>query len=109
MAVRLSKPWLSAAEALKLLRGNLGVFEFADADGTVLYIGYAGGLSQFGLKGVVAEALQQVEAARLVSYEITTAYHTRYRELLMAYQADHGCLPPANPSMKSKLGNISPA
>jgi UDP:flavonoid glycosyltransferase YjiC (YdhE family) len=87
----------------------LGVFELADSQGTVLYIGFAGGLSQYGLKGEVAQALQQVAQASLVRYEVTTAYHTRYRELLMAHQADFDALPLANPEMNSKLGKISPA
>lgn len=109
MAVRLTKPWMPAEEALTRLRGNLGVFELADADGRVLYIGYAGGHSLHGLRGEVSEALQQVAEARQVRFEVTTAYHTRYRELLMAHQADFDALPAANPAMNSKLGKISPA
>lgn len=100
---------MPADQALARLRGNLGVFELADDSGNVLYIGFAGGLSLYGLNGVVAQALQQVAEASLVRFEVTSAYHTRYRELLMAYHADFGGLPPANPPMYSKLGNISPA
>jgi hypothetical protein len=109
MAVRLSKPWMPIEDALALLRGNLGVFELADADGTVLFIGYAGGDSLYGLKGCVTEALQTVAGVSLVRFEVTTAYHTRYRELLMAYQADFAGLPPGNSPLTFKLGKLSPA
>jgi len=109
VAVRLTKPWMPAEEALTRLRGNLGVFELADAEGKVLFIGFAGGHSLHGLKGEVRDALQQVAGASQVRFEVTTAYHTRYRELLMVHQADFDALPPANPAMNVKLGNISPA
>ena len=109
MAVRLTKKWISAEQALAELRGNLGVFELANGADEVVYIGFAGGTSLYGLKGVVAEALQTVANASQVRYEVTNAYHTRYRELLMAYQADFGALPPANPPLPFKLGKLSPA
>ena len=109
MAVRLTKPWLSVDEAMSRLRGNLGVFELADAQGRLLLIGFAGGNSLYGLKGVVAQTLESVKEASQVRYEVTTAYHTRYRELLMAYYADFGELPPENPAVTFKLGKLSPS
>ena len=109
MAVRLTKPWMSAEEALAQLRGNLGVFELADEEGRVLFIGYAGGDSIYGLKSAVAQALQAIGSASQVRFEVTTSYHTRYRELLMAYQADFGSLPPSNPPLTFTLGKLSPA
>ena len=109
MAVRLTQPWMPADEALSRLRGNLGVFELADDDDYVVFIGFAGGDSLFGLKGAVAAALEQVTQATQVRFEVSNAYHTRFRELLMAYQADHGRLPAANPPLTFKLGKLSPA
>ncbi len=109
MAIRLTKPWIDAAEALTRLRGNLGVFELANDEGEVLYIGYAGGDSLYGLKGTVTHALQQVAGATQVRFEVSTAYHTRYRELLMVYQADFGRLPPAHAGLPANLGKLSPA
>lgn len=107
MAVRLTKPWLTKAEALSRLHGNLGVFQLADAAEELLYIGFAGGKSPFGLKGEVDAALRLHESAVYVRYEVTTMYHTRYRELLMAQVADHGLLP--NQEAEVTLGRISPA
>jgi len=109
MAVRLTKPWLPASQALAVLRGNLGVFELADEEAKVLFIGFAGGNSIYGLKGAVREALAEVSGACQVRYEVTSAYHSRYRELLMAHQADFGALPPANPPPQFKLGRLSSA
>lgn len=111
MAVRLNKPWIPSTEVLEQLRGNLGVFEFADEQEQILFIGFAGGKSAFGLKGEVAKALQTHGSAQFVRYEVTSTYHTRYRELLMAHQADHGELPALNASDESPitLGRISPS
>ena len=49
--VRLDKPWkpLTVEEATRL-PGQLGVYQIADAAGTILYIGQAGGRSPFGLR-----------------------------------------------------------
>lgn len=113
--MRLSKPWLECTEALAVLKGNLGVFQLGDADGEVLYIGFAGGRSTFGLKGVVSEALANHPRATKVRYEITTAYHTRYRELLMLHVADFGERPVGNSSEDQRakvaitLGHLSPS
>jgi len=107
MAVRFTKPWLTKAEALSRLHGNLGVFQLADAGKELLYIGFAGGKSPFGLKGEVDAALRLHPAAVYVRYEVTTMYHTRYRELLMAQINDHGSLP--NQDVGITLGSISPA
>jgi len=109
MAVRLSKPWMAADLALQHLRGNLGVFELADGAGQVIYIGCANAGQPFGLKSAVAAALVAVPEASQVRFEVTQAYHTRYQELLMAYQADHDALPPAQPPLAGSLGRLSPA
>jgi len=107
MAVRLTKPWLTIAEALGVLHGHLGVFQLADANGDVIYIGYAGGKSRFGIRAEVAEAAESVPGAVSVRYEITTAYLSRFRELMMVHIADFGVPPVANPPIN--LGKLSPA
>ena len=56
MSIRLDKKWVSKDEALLLLRGNLGVYQIADATRQSLFIGYAGGKSLFGLKGEILAA-----------------------------------------------------
>ena len=106
MAVRLTKPWVELALAANDLHGHLGVFQLADADDEIVYIGYAGGSSQFGLRAEIAAAAEQVPDAASVRWEINTAYLSRFRELMMVHIADHGSPPPANPPVK--LGKLSP-
>jgi hypothetical protein len=107
MGIRLGKPW-RARQLAGELSGQLGVFQLGDTAGAVLLIGYAGGRSMFGLRGEVAGALQRVGDATHFRVEITTAYLTRYQELLMLHQADHGALPPYNEPFPG-LGRLSPA
>jgi len=107
MAIRMTKPWIVAATALERLHGHLGVFQLADANEAILYIGFAGAKSQFGLRGEVAAALERTPTAEKVRWEITTAYRTRHRELMMVHMADYDQLPSANPSIP--LGRLSPA
>ncbi len=107
MSIRLEKPW-QALERLDDLPGHLGVFQLGNADGEVQYIGYAGGRSQYGLRSAIPDAVANVATATSYRLEITTAYLTRYQELLMVHQADHGRLPRANDPVDN-LGRLSPA
>lgn len=107
MAVRLTKEWVPADDILEQMKGNLGVFQLANTDCAVVFVGFAGGRNQFGLKGEVAAALQVYTDIAFARFEVTTAYHTRYRELLMAHVADHGGLPRFNEPIN--LGKLSPA
>ena len=107
MSIRLDKPWRGVDE-IESLGGQLGVFELGNAEGEVLYVGFAGGRSLFGLREVVEQTLAEVEGAVGFRVEITTAYRTRYQELLMVHVADHGGLPSANPP-EPALGKLSPA
>ena len=110
MSVRLSKEWLSIGEARGLLRGNLGVFQLADAQQNTGYIGLAGGKSLFGLKGEVSEAIERLPVATFVRWEVTTSYLSRYKELLMLHHYDYGELPSDNaPSAAISLGQLRPA
>lgn len=104
MSIRLEKPWRSLdAEAVADLRGQLGVYQLGDAGGNVLYIGYAGGRSRFGLRGELEACLGRAERFRV---EVNMSYLTRWRELLMAFEADHGRLPELNGS--ARLGRLQP-
>lgn len=108
MGIRLTKPWTPlSAEAVRALPGQLGVFELADGDGSVLHIGYAGGRSLFGLRSAVEEARRRYPAAQRFRVEITMQYQSRWRELLMLHVADHGALPDGNRDAP-RLGRLSP-
>jgi hypothetical protein len=109
MGIRLTKPWQALNEAaLRGLPGQLGVYQLGDAEGRVLYVGYAGGRSLFGLRSAVAEAWKQVGAAATrFRCEVNQQYLTRYQELLMLHVADHGALPPENRDTPA-LGRLSP-
>ena len=106
MAVRLEKPWCRLDEAgLSRVHGQLGVFEVADDAAEVIYIGSADARSLFGLKGELQRWVGQAAYFRI---EITSAYRTRHRELLMAYFADHNRYPEQNtPAETGNLGRIS--
>ena len=107
MSIRLDKKWVSKDEAMLLLRGNLGVYQLADASQQILFIGYAGGKSLFGLKGEILAAFQAHSTAVWARWEVTSAYMSRYKELLMVHRHDHHELPPANTAIP--LGQLSPA
>ncbi len=112
MAIRLNKPWQTLDDAYARLRGNMGVFQLADEAGEVLYIGFAGGGSQYGLGGEVRDLVQKVPEATQVRWEVTTAYQSRFRELLAVHLADHGALPRFNVELNHRpvrLSRLSPA
>ena len=96
MNLRLSKPWLELnAETVARVPGQLGVYQLADAQATVLYIGYAGGKSLFGLRSEIQRHLATAPAV-LFRFEVNMQYLTRYKELLMLHKADHVQLPAMN-------------
>ena len=109
MAIRLTKPWraLEASEVARL-PGQLGVYHLADRAGAVLFIGFAGGRSRFGLRGELEAQLARRGPGFRFRVEVNSQYHTRYRELLMLHRADHGELPPENEAPPG-LGRLRPA
>ena len=114
MAIRLTKPWQPLnEETVRPLQAQLGVYEIADADGTVLFIGFAGGRALFGLRGKLLEEIEKARpAAAQFRVEVNQQYWSRQHELLMAYQADHGDLPRDNAAGEARpnvLGRLSPA
>ena len=73
LAIRLDKRWQPLSEALSRLRGNMGVFQLANDSGEVIYVGFAGGRSQYGLGGEVRSLAVQIPEASQVRWEVTTA------------------------------------
>ena len=110
MALYMEKPWrpLTAAE-VATIPGQLGVYEIADRDGSILKLGMANALTKFGLK----EALGKELAARGDGFqfrlEINMQYTTRYKELLLVHEARHGAPPPENDEPVGRYGRLSPA
>jgi len=111
MAIRLGKPWIKLeAAAVARLPGQLGVYQIADDRGAVLFIGFAGGRTLFGLRSEL-EAWLERRAGRPTQfrYEVNMQYSSRYQELLMLHVADHGRLPPENDEgERRRLGRLSP-
>lgn len=111
LRLRLAKPWkpLSAEEAQRL-PGQLGVYQVADAQGVVLYIGEAGARSPFGLRSELQRELSERGAGLQFRVEVNMQYRSRWFELLMVHRHDHGSLPPDNEKNPPPvLGRLSPA
>lgn len=108
MPIRLEKPWSPLTEEIvRLLPAQLGVYQLASSDGEIIYIGYAGARSLFGLRGELLARLGQATSFRV---EVTASYLTRYRELLMLHHADNSCYPADNTGDEVRgLGHLSPA
>jgi hypothetical protein len=111
MAIRMEKPWIELTpEAVRALPGQLGVYQLADADGRIVYIGAAGGRTLFGLRSELERALAERPAGAVrFRTEVNQQYTTRHLELLMLHVADHGALPVANQADPPvRLGRLSP-
>ena len=105
MSIRLDKPWQTLdPDAVARVQAQLGVYELANADGEILFIGFAGGRSRFGLRGELEAHLGEAERFRV---EVNMSYLTRHRELLMTFEADHGRLPARN-TRPNRLGRLHP-
>ena len=112
MALRMDKPWQPLdADTVAKLPGQLGIYQIADASGQVLYIGYAGGRSLFGLRGKLRDEVKQRRpGATQFRVEVNMQYLTRHVELLMVHRADHGALPRDNEVEGTpRLGRLSVA
>ncbi|MCH9670073.1 MAG: hypothetical protein K0U93_01365 [Gammaproteobacteria bacterium] len=111
MAVRMDKPWIPlTAENVAKLTAHLGVYQLADAQGEIVYIGVAGGRTLFGLKGELQRVLQAPPAgAAQFRFEANMAYRTRHEELLAVFLSDNEKLPKANSDLDPRtLGRIRP-
>jgi hypothetical protein len=109
--LRLDKPWQPlSAEVIARLPAQLGVYQIADAAGGVLCIGEAGARTTFGLRSELQRELEQRGIGFQFRLEVNMQYRTRWFELLMIHQADHGSLPPDNArNPPPVLGRLSPA
>ena len=108
MSIRLDKPWTPLQpDAVARVGGHLGVYEIADESGQVIFVGFAGGHSRFGLRGELEARCREEPEGRAFRYEVNMSYLTRYRELLMAFEADHGRLPAQN-DRPPRLGRLHP-
>ena len=110
LRLRLDKPWQPlTAETAQRLPGQLGVYQVADAKGTVLFIGQAGARSPFGLRSELQREVLERGPDHLFRVEVNMQYRTRWFELLMVHQADYGGLPPDNAKNPPPLGRLSPS
>jgi len=107
MSIRLTKQWLPLnKETVDQLKGELGVFQLASEAEEITYVGVAGSRSQFGLRSEISKHLKKAVFFRT---EVTSAYSTRFQELLMVHHADFGYYPALNSdSDTAKLGKLSP-
>ena len=100
----LNKPWQTFDPARqKELSGSYGAYEIGDEHGDVIYIGYAGARSLFGLRGKIADHFSEREPnevirerARRFRYEVNSMYYSRWVDLLARYREDYETLPPGN-------------
>lgn len=108
--LRLEKPWRPlTAEQIARLPGQLGVYQIADASGSILCIGQAGARAPFGLRSELQREFAERGPGHQFRVEVNQQYRTRWFELLMVYQADHGALPPDNAKNPPPLGRLSPS
>jgi hypothetical protein len=109
--LRLDKPWQPlTADTAARLPGQLGVYQVADAKGTVLFIGQAGARSPFGLRSELQREFAERGAGCQFRVEVNQQYRSRWYELLMVHQADHGALPADNAqNPPPNLGRLSPS
>ena len=124
------KPWIAWDDGIdaKSLPGAMGVYELADAEQRLIYIGKADGRSPFGLRGELfrhfstAERLERENwthprmgqdlpalagRARYYRFEVNHQYYSRWIELLTRHREDYGTLPAANledPEQPPRLG-----
>ena len=111
MAVRMDKAWLPLSlENVVKLAAHMGVYQLANDQGDILYIGMAGSRSLFGLKGELKKAVEDPPVrATQFRFEVNMAYRTRHMELLQTYLSDHGGLPEGNTDVDANnIGRIRP-
>lgn len=110
MGIRLEKPWQPLnPDSVDSLQAQMGVFQVAAADGTILTVGYAGARDQFGIRTALAREIDRHGArATQFRYEFTSNYRSRWDELLMLHLHDHGELPEHQAAEARRVGRLSP-
>jgi hypothetical protein len=86
--------------------GSYGIYELADADQNIIYVGMAGGQAIYGLRGKIAGHFSAAETnpvirerARYFRYEINNMYLSRLIE--------HGRLPEGNEASGEPLPTLA--
>ncbi|HLC41494.1 MAG TPA: hypothetical protein VJO34_07675 [Methylomirabilota bacterium] len=81
----------------KSISGSNGVYEVADEQGGVIYVGYAGGKDLFGIRGKIMQHFSSDEPnpvirarARRYHYEVTSMWLSRWVEILGRHREDLG-------------------
>ncbi|MEL6981333.1 MAG: hypothetical protein AAFO29_02805 [Actinomycetota bacterium] len=106
--LQLTKPWNTLdTETISAIPAQLGVYQIGDDRGTVVRIGYAGGRQPFGLRSALGSELEAGTGTHF-RHELTHGYLTRWEELLMLHQAEHGELPPGNADRHTPVGRLRP-
>ena len=110
MGIRLEKTWMDLdGETIASLPAQLGVYHVADADGTVLSVGYAGATHLFGIRSALEDDLSfHGSRATKFRFEFTANYRSRWDELLMLHLHDFGQLPSHQQAEQSRVGRLSP-
>ena len=111
MGVRLEKPWIDLnASNVANVSGHLGVYELANKNAEIVYIGVADATSSFGLREKLEDELRKPRyGARRFRIEINMAYRTRYTELLQVFFYDRNRLPVGNEDTDpNTLGRLRP-
>ena len=106
MAIPLEKPWIPSERLNEVLAGHMGVFQLANDNSQIIFIGIAGGKSPGGLKHEVAKMLATFPYAESFRYEITTSYWSRFKELMALHWSEHKSYPQLNG--QTQVGLISP-
>jgi hypothetical protein len=104
-------PWKSWADfedtplwtpAAAKLSGSNGIYELADQNMRILYVGYAGSRARFGLRGKLIDHFSDRELnpeirgkAKFFRYEVTSSYLSRWVEVTARHHQG-GNVPPAN-------------
>lgn len=109
--IRLTSAWRELTEeSAAEVGGRLGVYELRSNNGEIIRIGYAGGRSRFGLRSELEERLAEYgPSTTCFRYEVTSAYLSRYRELLMVHVHDYQRLPRDNSDELQRLGRLHPS
>ena len=111
MGIRLEKSWtdLNALNVAQV-SGHLGVYELANKNSEIVYIGVADATSSFGLREKLEGELRKPRyGARQFRIEINMAYRTRYTELLQVFFYDRNRLPAGNEDTNpNTLGRLRP-
>ena len=106
MTTSLEKPWIPSERLNEVLAGHMGVFQLANDNDQIIFIGFAGGKSPGGLKHEVTKMLARSPDAESFRYEITTSYWSRFKELMALHWAEHKSYPQLN--NRTQVGRISP-